>query len=95
MTKVNEGTTWDIEGVVPAVRVLVLPGFLDPLEDLEERFEFNLSIRQLYVLESALVSLASAFRLSHTINKNQSIDCLGKQNSLPTDKRLGKRTLPT
>ena len=77
MTKVNKSTTWDIEGVVPAVRVFVLPCFLDPFEDLEERLKFYLSIGQLNVFESALISLAPALSLlSLTINVNKSINFL-------------------
>ena len=71
MAKVNEGAAWDVESVVPAVRVLVLPRVLDPLEDLEEGLEFDLSIRQLNFFESTLVSFAPAFRLAHDIHKNQ------------------------
>lgn len=44
MSEVDEGATWVVEGVVPAVRVLILIRLLDPLEDLEERLEFDLAI---------------------------------------------------
>ena len=44
MAKVNKSTTWDIKCVVPAVWVLVLLADLDPLEDLVEGLEFNLTI---------------------------------------------------
>ena len=52
--QVNEGATRVVKGIVPAVGVLIFPGGLDPLEDLEEGLEFDLTVRQLDVLEPAL-----------------------------------------
>lgn len=50
VTQVNEGTTGDVKGIVPALWVLVLVTFLDPGKYLAERFEFQLAIRQVDVL---------------------------------------------
>ena len=63
MAQIDEGATRDVERVMPAVRVFVLPRFLDPLEDLKERLELNLAIRQVYILQTTLVSFTSAFKL--------------------------------
>ena len=46
VAQINESATWDIKGVVPAVRVSVFPFFLDPFEDLEEGFKLYLSVSQ-------------------------------------------------
>ena len=44
MSKVDKGAAGDIECIVPTVRVLVLPRLLDPLKDLEEGLELNLTV---------------------------------------------------
>ena len=54
VSQVNDGATRVVKGIVPAVGVLVFPGGLDPLQDLEEGLEFDLAVRQLDVLEPAL-----------------------------------------
>ena len=60
MTKINEGTTWLIEGIVPAIWVLVFPSALDPLENLKEGVEFYLTVdKASIVTESALYPLFS------------------------------------
>jgi hypothetical protein len=64
VAQVDEGATWDVEGVMPAVRVLILECLLNPFEDLEERLEFDLAVCQVDVFEAALVSLAPTFSLS-------------------------------
>jgi len=64
VAQVDEGATWDVEGVVPAVRVLILEGLLNPLEDLEERFEFDLAVGQVDIFQAALVSLTPTFSLA-------------------------------
>ena len=63
MTQIDKSATWDIKGVVPAVRVSVFPFFLDPFEDLEERFKLDLSISQIDLLKAFLVPLAPTLRL--------------------------------
>ena len=63
VTKVDEGAARDIVGIMPAVRILIFISLLDPLEDLEERLEFNLSIGQVNLLQAALTSLTSTFNL--------------------------------
>ena len=59
MTQVNESATWHVECVVPAVGILVLPRLLDPLEDLEEGLEFNLTVSEADVLEAFVIPLSS------------------------------------
>jgi len=59
VAEVDECAAWDIVGVVPAVRVHVLPSRLDPLEDLVERFELDLAICQTDLLEAFLVALSA------------------------------------
>ena len=63
VTQVDEGAARDIVGIMPAVRILIFVSLLDPLEDLEERLEFNLSIGQVNLLQAALTSLTSTFNL--------------------------------
>ena len=64
---------------MPAVRIFVLPRFLDPLEDLEEGLKFDLTIRQIYIFESALVSFTSTFKLKKTkMNKQKAMAKLTK-----------------
>ena len=63
MAQIDEGATGDVECVMPAVRVFVLPRLLDPFEDLKERLELDLAIRQVNVLQTTLVSFTSAFKL--------------------------------
>ena len=63
VTQVDEGAARDVVGIVPAVRILIFVSLLDPLEDLEERLEFNLSIGQVNLLQAALISLTSTFIL--------------------------------
>ena len=63
MAQIDKGATRDVERVMPAVRVFVLPRLLDPFEHLEERLELNLAIRQVNVFQTTLVSLTSAFKL--------------------------------
>ena len=63
VTKVDEGAARDIVGIMPAVRILIFVSLLDPLEDLEERLEFNLSIGQVNLLQATLASLTSTFNL--------------------------------
>ena len=63
VTQINKGATWDIKGVVPAVRVPVFPFFLDPFEDLEEGFKLYLSVSQVNFLEAFLVPLAPTLSL--------------------------------
>ena len=48
---------------MPAVRVLVLPYLLDPLEHLEERLKFNLAICQADLFEAFFLALSSTFGL--------------------------------
>ena len=71
MAKVAEGATGDIECVVPAVWVFVLPLLLDPLEDLEERLELDLSIGQVDVFEAAFVTFSPASKLFTQKNKSE------------------------
>ena len=63
VTNVNERAAWYIESVVPAVWILVLIRLLDPFEHLEERLEFDLTVRQADVLEALLVALPPTLRL--------------------------------
>ena len=63
VTKVDEGAARDIVGIMPAVRILIFVSLLDPLEDLEERLEFNLSIGQVNLFQATLASLTSTFNL--------------------------------
>ena len=63
VTQVDEGAARDIVGIMPAVRILIFVSLLDPLEDLEERLEFNLSIGQVNLLQATLASLTSTFNL--------------------------------
>ena len=68
VTQVDEGAARDVVGIVPAVWILIFVSLLDPLEDLEERLEFNLSIGQVNLLQAALTSLTSTFNL-HNIQQ--------------------------
>ena len=61
--QVNEGATRVVKGIVPAVGVLIFPGGLDPLEDLEEGLEFDLTVRQADVFVALLVALPTTLRL--------------------------------
>ena len=63
VAKVNKRAAWDIEGVVPAVRVFVLPRLLNPLEHLVERLEFDLSIGELNLPQIFIVSLLATLDL--------------------------------
>ena len=63
VTQVDEGAARDVIGIVPTVWILIFVSLLDPLEDLEERLEFNLSIGQVNLLQAALISLTSTFIL--------------------------------
>jgi len=65
VTQINKSATWDIKGIVPAVRVSVFPFSLDPFEDLEERFKLDLSISQIDLFEAFLVPLAPTLRLAY------------------------------
>ena len=76
MTQINESAAWNIECIVPAVRIFVLPCLLNPLEDLEERLEFNFAVSQIDVLEPTLVTLSTTFKL-HRIDK-QGVSCSNK-----------------
>ena len=71
VAKVAEDATGVVESVVPAVRVLVLPRLLDPLEDLEERLELDLSIGQVDVFEAAFVTFSPASKLFTQKNKSE------------------------
>ena len=66
MSKVDESTSRVVEGIMPAIRVFVLVGFLDPLEDLEEGLELDLAVRQTDLFQVAFVSLFSTLDLVHT-----------------------------
>ena len=70
VTQIDKSATWDIKGIVPAVRVSVFPFSLDPFEDLEERFKLDLSISQIDLFEAFLVPLAPTFRLYVSQNQN-------------------------
>ena len=72
MAQVNESTAWHVECVMPAVRVFVPPSLLDPLEDLEERLEFNFAVSQIDVLEPTLVTLSTTFKLHRIDNQGVS-----------------------
>ena len=50
MAQIHESAPRLIEGIVPAVGILVSPGALDPLKDGEERVEFDLPIHQALVI---------------------------------------------
>ena len=63
VAKVDEGATGDIECIMPAIRIFVLPLSLDPLEDLEEGMAFNLPICQVSCFKAALVSFVSTCSL--------------------------------
>ena len=63
MAQVDERATRVIKRVVPAVWVLVLVRLLNPLEDLEERLELNLTVGQEDVFESLFVSFSPTFLL--------------------------------
>jgi len=65
VTQIYKHASWDIKGVVPAVRVSVFPFFLDPFEDLEEGFKLDLTISQIDFLEAFLVPLAPTLRLAY------------------------------
>ena len=58
--KVTEGATGNVKGIVPAVGVFILPRMLDPLENLEEGIELDLSIGQFDALETFSVAFAPA-----------------------------------
>ena len=70
VAKIYKSATRDVKGIVPAVRVSVLPFFLDPFEDLEERFKLDLTIGQIDLLEAFLVPLAPTLRLYVSQNQN-------------------------
>lgn len=72
MPKVDKSAAGDIEGIVPAVRVSVLPFFLYPLDALVEGREFNLAIRQINVFQSSLVPFTPALRLKKEIQSDAS-----------------------
>ena len=78
VSKVNECASWVVEGVVPTVRVFVFVGFLDPLEDLEEGLELDLTVGEVDVLQAALVSLPPALRLDK--NKNGETQIVNEMN---------------
>ena len=47
MTKINKNSTWVVEGVVPAVIILILLRFLNPFEGPCKRFIIDFAIAQL------------------------------------------------
>ena len=63
MAQVNKCTAWHVECIMPAIRVFVPPSLLDPLEDLEERLEFNFTISQIDALQTTLITLSPTFKL--------------------------------
>ena len=69
MAQVDKSAAWYIKRIVPAVCVFVLPSLLDPLENLEEAFEFNLSVGQTDLLQSFFVALAATFDLTRRQKK--------------------------
>ena len=64
MSKINEGTSWNIVSVMPRVGVLVLVRLLDPLEDLEERLELDLTVRQVHTFKTVFSSFVPTFNLN-------------------------------
>ena len=69
VAQVDESAPWHIKRIVPAVRVFVLPSLLNPLENLEEALEFNLSVGQTDLLQSFFVALAATFDLTRRQKK--------------------------
>ena len=65
VAEVDESAARHIESIVPAVRIVVFVGFLDPSEDLDKRIEFNLTIGQVGTFLPARIALASALLLRH------------------------------
>ena len=63
MTQVDECAAWDVKGIVPRVGVIIFVCLLYPLEDLEERFKFNLAVGEVYVFETTFVPFTPTFRL--------------------------------
>ena len=64
VAEVNKGTSWQIKGVVPAVRVLILPLLLNPFKDLMERLVLDFSVSQISRLYAFLLSFTSTFLLA-------------------------------
>ena len=50
MTQVYEGAPLHIECIVPAVRILVLPGLLDPSEERDQGLKLDLAVGQRSIL---------------------------------------------
>ena len=60
MTKINEGASWLVERIVPAMWVVPLLSLLNPLEDLKDAFERDLTVRQRDIFHALLFPLVSA-----------------------------------
>ena len=50
MAQIHESATRLIEGIVPALGILVFPGALYPLKDGEERIKFDLPIHKALII---------------------------------------------
>ncbi len=61
-TKINEGTSCYVEGIMPAIFICVPPILLNPREDIWERFKYDLAVHQFLctLLDTFLGSFALA-----------------------------------
>ena len=66
MAEVDEGAAWVIEGIMLALRVIVLILLLDPSEDLAKRSKLDLAISQANFFEAFLVALSPTLCLQNT-----------------------------
>ena len=67
VTQVDKSASRCVESIVPAIRVFVFPGTLDPLDEFEETIEFHLTVRQSWVNYATLSSFLRAHNVSSTI----------------------------
>ena len=68
MANIDERASWYVERIMPTVGILVLLSLLNPLEDLEEGLEFNLTIGKADVLEAFVISLFPTLLLNRNEN---------------------------
>ena len=66
VTQIDESASRCVESIVPAVGILVLPGTLDPLDDLEEAVELHLTVGQRRVNYATLSALSRARNVAST-----------------------------
>ena len=93
MAKVDERATGIVKSVMPAVRVFVLPGALDPLEYFAEAIKLDLSVSQVHTLQPALSSLPSALLLISATHEMKQHAAMSQRATQISDRKVSGTTL--